>query len=331
MNRKRLYRSSDAVISGVCGGIAEYFGIDPTLVRIIAVALTVVGLGFPAIIYVILMIVLPPDPGIAQGYVDTRAETTETHCERIYSSAASNSTSATSTSATIPEPVDVTVSASPASQPPPPDPATRVFAPRAATANSAPRATTANSAPRAATANSAPRAASVAATARNHSSAILVVGAILIGVGIITLLCNFIHISVWRFWPIVIIVVGVVCLFTPGHRGWSLERAGNSIVLITVGLAILAWMLQIIQTRVFIEAFSALWPVLLVVAGLAIIGSARKSSTLSLISSLVLSATILLGLWFYGGLDWSSLGTVPFVIDTDGIHEFLSDLPFVGE
>ena len=31
MNRKRLYRSSDAVISGVCGGIGDYFGIDSNI------------------------------------------------------------------------------------------------------------------------------------------------------------------------------------------------------------------------------------------------------------------------------------------------------------
>ena len=35
MTEKRLYKSADKKISGVCGGIAEYFGIDPAIVRII--------------------------------------------------------------------------------------------------------------------------------------------------------------------------------------------------------------------------------------------------------------------------------------------------------
>ena len=40
MNSKRLYRSRrDVMICGVCGGIAEYFDIDPTIVRLIAVVL----------------------------------------------------------------------------------------------------------------------------------------------------------------------------------------------------------------------------------------------------------------------------------------------------
>ena len=47
-------------IAGVCGGIAEYFGIDPTVVRVAYVLLSVLSAAFPGIIvYIILAIVLP--------------------------------------------------------------------------------------------------------------------------------------------------------------------------------------------------------------------------------------------------------------------------------
>ncbi|HUF10265.1 MAG TPA: PspC domain-containing protein [Rhodothermales bacterium] len=47
-------------IAGVCGGIAEYFGIDPTVVRVAWVLLSVLSAAFPGIIvYIILAIVLP--------------------------------------------------------------------------------------------------------------------------------------------------------------------------------------------------------------------------------------------------------------------------------
>jgi len=161
---------------------------------------------------------------------------------------------------------------------------------------------------------------------KNNSSLVLVVGAVFIGVGVIALLSNFVHISLWRFWPVVLVVVGVVCLFTPGSKGWSLQRAGNSIVLISIGLALLAWMLQIIQTRVFVAAFFDLWPILLVVLGLAIIGSARKSSIFSLAGSLLLSATIVIGLWLYGGLDWMSVRNTSLLSDSDGFQELLLDI-----
>ena len=60
---KRLYRSSrDSKIAGVCGGLAEYFNIDPTIIRVIFVLLLLPG-GFPGFIpYVILWIVVPKNP-----------------------------------------------------------------------------------------------------------------------------------------------------------------------------------------------------------------------------------------------------------------------------
>lgn len=56
---KKLYRSrTDRKIWGVCGGLGEYFDIDPTLVRIIAVvSIFVSGLGIIA--YIIMAIIVP--------------------------------------------------------------------------------------------------------------------------------------------------------------------------------------------------------------------------------------------------------------------------------
>lgn len=59
---KRLYRSrSDRKIAGVCGGIAEHFGWDPTLVRLGWVLLTLMG-GSGVLIYLILWVVMPEAP-----------------------------------------------------------------------------------------------------------------------------------------------------------------------------------------------------------------------------------------------------------------------------
>jgi phage shock protein C len=59
---KRLYRSrKDKIISGVCGGIGEYFGIDPVIIRIIAVVLFLWG-GSGIIAYIIAMIIIPYAP-----------------------------------------------------------------------------------------------------------------------------------------------------------------------------------------------------------------------------------------------------------------------------
>ncbi|MEJ2348727.1 MAG: PspC domain-containing protein [Anaerolineales bacterium] len=59
---KRLYRSrEDRMIAGVCGGLGDYFGIDPTLVRLLFVfAALFYGPGILA--YLILMLVVPEEP-----------------------------------------------------------------------------------------------------------------------------------------------------------------------------------------------------------------------------------------------------------------------------
>ena len=61
--KKRLYKSiRDKKICGVCGGVAEYFDIDPTLVRLAWVAFTLVG-GSGILAYIVAAIVMPSDNG----------------------------------------------------------------------------------------------------------------------------------------------------------------------------------------------------------------------------------------------------------------------------
>lgn len=66
MEQKKLVRSSNKVLAGVCGGIAEYFEIDPTLVRICYAALSIFSTGFPGLLlYIIMLLLMPqaPKPG----------------------------------------------------------------------------------------------------------------------------------------------------------------------------------------------------------------------------------------------------------------------------
>jgi len=60
MYDKKLTRSHDQVIAGICAGIAEYFGWDIALVRILYLVLSIFSAAFPGIIvYIILWIVMP--------------------------------------------------------------------------------------------------------------------------------------------------------------------------------------------------------------------------------------------------------------------------------
>lgn len=64
MTTARLTRSNDRIIAGVCGGIANYLGWDPALVRLLYVLVSIFSAGFPGVlVYIILWIVMPDQYG----------------------------------------------------------------------------------------------------------------------------------------------------------------------------------------------------------------------------------------------------------------------------
>ena len=59
-NTKKLYRSStNKMIAGVCGGIGEYFSIDPTIIRLIWVVFTLLSVGIGILAYILAAIIIP--------------------------------------------------------------------------------------------------------------------------------------------------------------------------------------------------------------------------------------------------------------------------------
>ncbi|MGD9091808.1 MAG: PspC domain-containing protein [Anaerolineales bacterium] len=61
---KQLYRSrQERMIGGVCAGLGEYFGIDPTLIRLgFVLAALLTGVGAVLLVYIIMLIVVPEEP-----------------------------------------------------------------------------------------------------------------------------------------------------------------------------------------------------------------------------------------------------------------------------
>lgn len=58
---KKLYRSrTDYMIGGVCGGLAEYLGIDSTVVRVIMALATFVG-GMSLLVYLLMWLIIPEE------------------------------------------------------------------------------------------------------------------------------------------------------------------------------------------------------------------------------------------------------------------------------
>ena len=59
MEKKKLLRSENKKLCGVCGGLAEYLDIDPTIVRLAAAVLTFFSLGGGLLLYLIAALIIP--------------------------------------------------------------------------------------------------------------------------------------------------------------------------------------------------------------------------------------------------------------------------------
>lgn len=76
---ERLYRSSDQrIIAGVLGGFGEYFGVDPTILRVIFVLVTI-GTGFllGVVAYLVLWLIIPSEEALDRPIRDSMRENVE--------------------------------------------------------------------------------------------------------------------------------------------------------------------------------------------------------------------------------------------------------------
>ena len=65
MAKKKLVRSANKVLAGVCGGIADYFDVDPTLIRVLYAVLSLFSAAFPGLLLI-------PEAGPNDHYEDAQ-------------------------------------------------------------------------------------------------------------------------------------------------------------------------------------------------------------------------------------------------------------------
>ena len=71
MAKKKLVRSANKVLAGVCGGIADYFDVDPTLVRVLYAVLSLFA-AFPGLLLYIILLLLIPEADRNDHYEDAQ-------------------------------------------------------------------------------------------------------------------------------------------------------------------------------------------------------------------------------------------------------------------
>ncbi|AYW45364.1 PspC domain-containing protein [Tetragenococcus koreensis] len=68
MKKKLTKSNSNVILTGTLAGIAEYFNIDPTIVRIIYVFISLMGIGAPVFLYIVLALIIPANRSKRGGY-----------------------------------------------------------------------------------------------------------------------------------------------------------------------------------------------------------------------------------------------------------------------
>ena len=235
---RQLFRSRGALAGGVCAGIADYFGVDPIVVRILTVILSLVTSGLAAIAYLVLWMMLPKAPERPAPYEVTpqhvHSDTYGTiDCDRARSASETAAASAASTHPPVygayrgvghvpPEP--------PASFPHGTAPAS----PGSAASTSPAPAASAPPAPAAPT----PAGNPVHAGDPAHSGgakAALVFGILLLFCGVLALVSKFIiGVAWWQFWPLALVIVGIVQMVVPGERGRRAKKFSGGLILFCI-------------------------------------------------------------------------------------------------
>ena len=283
---RRLTRSRNALIGGVCAGVAGYFNIDPLVVRIFAVVLTVLSAGMLGVAYLGMWVVLPKEtPADAPLEVEPEEVHSATFgcvdCARARG-AADPASAAQAAAERYAAPYYGTGHVSP--EPP-------VAAMRAGASAPVPPPTEVEPKGDAPCAHTPLSRGTVAA---------IVVGSLLLAAGIVYVLNALIGgLSWWQCWPLVLVILGIVRMVVPGCAGRRMRAFVEGLVCFFAGETLLVMSLGIASWSTLGAMASNLWPLLLASAILLSVGLSAKLPLLTLAGGLCFAGFCVAGLLLF--------------------------------
>ncbi len=268
---RHIYRDANGVLGGVCSGIALRFDIDAALVRVAVIILSLVSAGAFMLVYVAAWFVMPEQP-TRDDALDISPESFKSDVyEQVVKRPAARGSSA----------------AMPSIPPVPPSAASSYYAVHMSAQQP-----------------SALRAAPTAGQdvdegkSRRPVSIGLVAGVALIALGAAALFSSFSRVfSPLQFWPLLLVVFGIVRIAIPAKDGSRTFTSWLGVLGIIVGAAALASSLGVYTPNFDIWLRRAA-PMLLVAAGLFIMGRASKSNVLIGCAGAALLVFVALGVYF---------------------------------
>lgn len=132
-------------------------------------------------------------------------------------------------------------------------------------------------------------------------------GTALILVGAALLVSQFVpSVQLWRYWPLIIVALGVRQMFGPARERWSVRHLGEGLSTSAIGLVFLGQMVGLLAWDVWLNILR-LWPLLLVALGLEVIGKGLRSEFVRFLGSIVIVAGLT-----YGALVMTATAGSPF-------------------
>ncbi len=155
-------------------------------------------------------------------------------------------------------------------------------------------------------------------------------GVLLVVLGAVFLVSQFLpwfDVPVWELWPLIIVVAGVVQVFTPGSSGWGIDRVLDGIGTVIFGLILLGNTTGYISWSVW-WVLVTLWPALVIALGLTILAKGLGQSWLRILATLVIWVTLAYAV----AVSWTGSTMAPPTgwLTTAGGQEFSYSEPGVG-
>ena len=328
---KKLYRSRNTLLGGVSTGVAEYFNFDPIVVQILTVVLTLASAGLLAIAYIALWIVIPPAPSVNEPlevepdevHSDTYGPVAGGRQENIQAVAAHRAKNGPYTT--------YTASRGCAHVPPAPPAGLSQAASSPSAGNTfteekhmPPFYTTE------ARADFPIQASGLENEALNKPPrAALWIGFALLFIGISALLGTFVRgISWWQLWPLALVVIGIIYMTVPGEKGKRMNRFVAGLILLALGITTILFSTNIVSIASVVPIFVNLWPLLVIIGGFFVLGSAMKAPLFVLLGGLmfVVFCVVALGWFSLPG----STDMISFFFPTGHEHTYVIRPPFIG-
>lgn len=266
---KKLQRSGDEAVAGVCAGIADRFDADPLVVRILAVLFAIVTFGLALPAYAVIWLVMPKHldasiPIDCAAYVPAESEGCASADSRGRSRARSRG------AAPVP-PVGFSFNEG------------RVVEDSAAQPVEKPE-----------------DHPSELAGMTGWSRFCVWVGSVILALEVVAVFDIVVEgVMWWQLWPLTFTVAGFVFMFVPSSRGSRTRRFSAGLSIVSVSVVTLLMTTGLIAWQSIVVAMDKLWPVLLVIAGLLLMRMSLHNDTFDLAIALVVVVVCLAVVFFF--------------------------------